>query len=110
MSNGLGFVLLESSVTYRPFLTEEEEMDVGVNFSDAKQMGVLNSKIAIFKSNCIPENQILVALAGNGTEIVTLEDPSLLGVPHIEVKTSKKPHKQVGQVEHWGLIEILDVF
>lgn len=105
-----GRVLLEWLVSYRPFLDEKEinQADLNLDFEDAQKIGMLLNRWVVFHSDKIPENQILVGLGGKGVEYL-FGKSGTDGIPMIDVQTTDKPYSQIGQVEHWGLVEILDV-
>lgn len=105
ITNGFGFVLLESLVTYRPLLFGEPNSDIGVEFDDAIQMGSLNGRFAVFKSQSIPEDKMLLGLAGHGVDFRMSNTNPM----DIEVVKTDNPYHQVGQVAYWAYVQILDM-
>lgn len=106
VANDFGFCILESLVSYRPLMFGEPNSNIGVEFDDAVQMGVINNKYAVFKSASIEPNKILIGLAGNGLDYIVNYVSS---TPEIEVVCTDNPYKQREQVAYWNYLEILDI-
>lgn len=107
--NGIGYVSIKSITTYNS-TKDEKQLAIGsaIDFSDARRMGTLNNRMAVYVSDSIPENQILVGRVGVGFEFKVRKPTTKDSIPEIDVNKSTKKFDQPGQIQYWNLVELLD--
>lgn len=103
IGSGVGLKLLKKLDRFKHCLNiNEGNIDAGIIFDDALQVGTYNNRFTVFDSSAIPENKLLLGLAGRGLEIqITKTNP-----PKVNIVKTDHPYLQIGQVAHWAYIEI----